>query len=453
MKVILATEETERRKVLAFELNAKYDAEVLLAANLEEAEQAITQNRDVSLLILDSALATPSLLRLAGANLKFPHVIVGTRTERQNLEVPLVKGVTLLGVVSGPRWDRQWSPLLGKYFDSNPIDEKSLIQRSFVPIRTELLLTANPLRGDVYIRLGATKHVKLFKSGDEFDRSDYERYGVGKGVTHLYLLKRDAFEFLETLSARLESILSAGTMTEDQTVQSVEESQEVVREVISATGYTHEVQILAKTTVKMVLKAMGKNPRLGKFLSRLTVADGKYISAHSVSLAQVACAMALAMKWESEMTFTKLTMAAFMHDISLSNDALAKIKTLAELEKESGHFTEAEVKDYPKHPMRSAEIVRRFEELPSDIEMIVAQHHELPDGSGFPRSLAQKQIAPLASLFIVAHEMVQDAMALKGKFELQAWIKTRESLYNAGGFKKALDALRLADAADEDQSK
>ena len=66
------------------------------------------------------------------------------------------------------------------------------------------------------------------------------------------------------------------------------------------------------------------------------------------------------------------------------NQQLAKIGTLQELRKREGEFTEKEVKSYKTHPAVAAEIAKGIDEVPPDVDTIIMQHHERPDGKGFP---------------------------------------------------------------------
>ena len=74
---------------------------------------------------------------------------------------------------------------------------------------------------------------------------------------------------------------------------------------------------------------------------------------------------------------------------------------------------------------------------------IIAQHHERPDGSGFPHQLDEKKIFPLAASFIVAEDFVntiyengiEDAL-------IEEIVLGLEERYQKGYFKKSVDALK-----------
>jgi HD-GYP domain-containing protein (c-di-GMP phosphodiesterase class II) len=62
------------------------------------------------------------------------------------------------------------------------------------------------------------------------------------------------------------------------------------------------------------------------------------------------------------------------------------------------------------HPNDASDLTLLMTEILPDVDTVVAQHHELPDGTGFPRKLSGARISPLSSVFIVAHDLVYEIM-------------------------------------------
>ena len=42
-----------------------------------------------------------------------------------------------------------------------------------------------------------------------------------------------------------------------------------------------------------------------------------------------------------------------------------------------------------------------------DVSLIIRQHHEWPDGSGFPAHLKENQISALSAVFIICHSFLE----------------------------------------------
>ena len=220
---------------------------------------------------------------------------------------------------------------------------------------------------------------------------------------------------------------------------------EVVQEMSGKLGFNKMVQEITRQSMLETIAEVRRAPRLSELLLQLRTEKEKYISSHSMLLAYVGCALSSQMEWKSDTTYQKITLASFLHDIVLKNQELARIQTLSELAQKSKRFTKEEIKEFRDHPSTGAEIARTFTEVPPDVDSIIAQHHERPDGSGFPRGLTHLRIGPLATVFIVAHDIVTylfdndiaGANVEKG-LDLDKFIEQKSKTYQMGTFKKVI---------------
>jgi HD-GYP domain-containing protein (c-di-GMP phosphodiesterase class II) len=334
------------------------------------------------------------------------------------------------------------STTLNEMIDHGFIHE-TMAPESRCRIRTKLLLSVSPLKGDIYIRLSDTKYVKLFQQGDVFDRGDLEKYTEKKGVEYLYIQKADCTLFAQKYREDLEKLLKQPVINTEQAVKSAESVHEAVQALAKTIGFTQEVQDLVKTQVKVAMKAIAASPRLSDLFSKLKAVEGKYLSTHSHLTAYLACAVASQMKWGSEQTFMKLNIACFLHDITLTNHELAAETSLKTVEANSANkYTPQEVRAYKAHAREAANLASRFSEVPPDVDAIIAQHHELPDGKGFPLGLNHTRIAPLSAIFIVAHDMAQFTIENQYVFDLNRFLAKTGEKYVGSQFKKIMTTLQ-----------
>ena len=164
-------------------------------------------------------------------------------------------------------------------------------------------------------------------------------------------------------------------------------------------------------------------------------------------LAYLGCALASQMEWSSDTTYQKITLAAFLHDVSLKNQDLAQIQSLGELAQKSKFFTKEEQKEFRNHPIAACDISKTFDEVPPDVDSIIIQHHERPDGSGFPRGITHSRIGPLSAVFIVAHDLVRYLLEnsstdlTTNNKALDSFVKLHQKSYQQGNFKKIIAAV------------
>ncbi|NUM87564.1 MAG: HD domain-containing protein [Bdellovibrionales bacterium] len=312
----------------------------------------------------------------------------------------------------------------------------------YVRIRTTLLMRMSPLPVGVYIRLSPTKYLKIFAPEDVFDAQDLQKYQDKKNIQYFFVPKENAGVFVGRLNEQLKQLLAMENISLSESQQQMEESVDAMQNLINSLGVTDEVREVVQNNVDVTMKAMGEFPELGGILKNLHANQTSYLASHSLMLAHVACALAVGVDWYSEATFQKLSMAAFLHDTALQNNDLCRVKDLQELEKKyKGQFTAKQVAEYKAHPEKAALMIAQFKEVGAEVDKIILQHHEHPYGTGFPGALNASYISPLASLFIVAHDLVDHLFDRNGVPNIEEFLLENEKKYAQGNFKKVAKAI------------
>lgn len=114
---------------------------------------------------------------------------------------------------------------------------------------------------------------------------------------------------------------------------------------------------------------------------------------HSENVAALASRIANRMRLSPDRV-ELLRLAALVHDIGkigVRDDVLLKEASLSSEERAAVQL----------HPVIAADILRPIHNT-GEIAAIVLQHHEAPDGSGYPRSLGKHEIMPEANILRVA---------------------------------------------------
>lgn len=340
--------------------------------------------------------------------------------------------------------------LLDRFITDGVLQSNLIPDDLFVKISVASLNLTQPLAIDIYLRLARDRYCRRFSKEDQVDPNDLSKYCRDSETSFIYVKKDELDGWLSSQNKELDSLLDGPT--ESQKTQEVtEENLEIVHNVVSQLGFTPKVEEIAKKTVALTLKALGNNPQLSDVLRKMRLQDGKYITSHSLMLAEIACALAHKLEWSSAPTFLKLTSAALLHDLTLANNRLARMRSPVDITKSNG-FTQDDAQNFKTHPISAAEYARKLRQLPADVDTIVLQHHEMPDGSGFPRGLYHHQISPLASVFIVAQDLLDFFMENEGandKDIFATFCEERAELYSTGNFKKILDSLSAPSSAAE----
>lgn len=108
----------------------------------------------------------------------------------------------------------------------------------------------------------------------------------------------------------------------------------------------------------------------------LSIMGGERSAAHAVNVSVLSLLLGKAMGL-SRAELAELGAAAFLHDIG-------KLMLPERVRCVDEHFSTAEYKLYQEHVLRSVELGQQIG-LSSEALVAIGQHHELADGSGFPR--------------------------------------------------------------------
>lgn len=320
-----------------------------------------------------------------------------------------------------------------------PADNESRYLPLGVPFVVRMPLTP----ADIFVKISASRFVKLFHKGSSFTPEESKRYLSKKKLRDFHLRKEDVTLVHKTMSSFLEAMLKKvprkpkSAPVDANTTQAVE----VIHDLARNLGFTPEVQKLVKNSMDSVLKEMEASPSLSGILAGMERDKGKYITSHSRMLAEVSCALAIAMEWGSDTSLKKIAMASLLHDMCLTDQKLCMIKDVAELDKRRDEFTLEQQEEYKTHTKRAALLIQGMKEVPADVDKIVYQHHELPKGTGFPEAVSHIHIHPLAATLAVAHDLVDWVIDHPGPIDIPPFVEAYKEKYSVGAFKKILKAL------------
>lgn len=290
---------------------------------------------------------------------------------------------------------------------------------------------------EVYIKLGIDKYVKISKQG-ELDSERILSY-TEKGMHDIYIqepiykdyIKKHFLTFIHKIERQQLSIKG----------QSV---QQKVYEAFHSLGLREEQKILVDNTIKENMGMIKKNKNLADFLDKMESQDN-FLSDHTFFTMYLSAWICSLQGFHHDQTIRKICLAAFFHDMSLNSKKLVHFNgTKKELEKK---YLGNEKMNLLMHPIRSAEILKDFLDLPDDASHIIREHHERPDGKGFPTGKSGNFISPLSCIFIIAHEVSHRVDYGAEKISAREIAKhimdiNREG-YNTGNFRKPMERILL----------
>jgi response regulator RpfG family c-di-GMP phosphodiesterase len=206
-----------------------------------------------------------------------------------------------------------------------------------------------------------------------------------------------------------------------------------------------KIENLSKKVNSIIKKKVQQNAKLKDLFKKIKVdPDDPYMMTHIGLLINITTGISKQMDWGSEQTLEKFILASYLHDLALGDSTkLARLGSREDIEKHED-LTPEEKKLVELHAIASKTLVENKREIPQDVHTIIEQHHERPDGKGYPNGLDHKRITPLSSIFIVAH-LLTDYIIDNPNWSIDKFVMKYKTCQKGPHFRKVfrcLDELR-----------
>lgn len=255
------------------------------------------------------------------------------------------------------------------------------------------------LVSDLYVKVGESKFVKIAKEGVEIEISRLQHFKDHK-VDFLYVRTED-FHKYTGLNLKLVSVITQSpALSQEKKMRLFRHTSEMLVQQILTSDFDKALYDNACAMTENTIKTILENNDLFEVLASLQM-RGDELYSHSVAVSVYACLVASKMGWGSVANQHKIALAGLFHDVGF--------KELPEGLHEKPRFkmTVEENKLYESHTTRGREILASIPSYPSDLTMIVGQHHERSDGQGYPGHLTAMKTHPIARLIHFADEFVE----------------------------------------------
>ncbi len=335
-------------------------------------------------------------------------------------------------------------------FFSLPINEKelgsalALLQDNVVDLKNDLkgpddlikiklkhFIQYSNESSEVYIQIHEGKFTKIIdESSNQLHDKDLLSHYMQKKLEYIYISKRfykkvideclinikkeihKSKEPLDIINiAKIQFHISlSGLQSIGISDFQIEQVSEVIEETIN--------DIVGNPECKLDLKTLCK--------------DESFLIGHSIITMIIAGAICKETGLNFHPTMKRICMAAFFHDFSLIEHELE--------EKEAKIYEIEDEKLFQvmiNHPINSAKMLPSFNEIVNDTKRIILEHHEMPNGDGYPKKLTANQIAPLSALFVLSHQIT--LCLFRNDFDktrLKDFITNNEIVFKQGNFSK-----------------
>jgi HD-GYP domain-containing protein (c-di-GMP phosphodiesterase class II) len=272
----------------------------------------------------------------------------------------------------------------------------------FVAVRISEFYSPRRVAFDVYLKLGKNKYLKVFRAGEEYSETELKAYEADRGVRFVYFEKAFRPLYISTSTALLQKLAPlAGVPTRAKFGVARILSELYLQELFLCDDETRPAAVEQGKKICSVLAAwIEAEPGLESFLLELDQTEPS-VEALSFLVGVFSSMISKRFPWKSRRTTETLLLASFFCDLGVGGlpPELAKIPPK--------RMNPAQLKKYEMHPELSYLMLQELGSLHENVLLIVRQHHEYCDGSGFPQKLPANEILMLAKVVCLAGDLVR----------------------------------------------
>lgn len=433
MKFLIVDDDKDLLEVLSMIVVSNYNVDLDEASDGQMAIDKIKTAGPFDIIICDYNMPHKNgadvFRELRKENLATPFILISTDVDKFKKQFP---DAANCGYIDKPFSEKVLMQKIEEVLSKKSMASQS---ESYLPVSIEILEKIGFPGVALFIRLNQSQFIKVVPHDANFDSNEAARFR-NKQLTHLYV---ELIEFKTLISNFRKNVFSGIDWNNVDTSEALANLQPDWNLILDSSrnfGWSDTVKTLAKENIAKSIMLIKKVPRLKECLAQLKLSTGgSRVTPHSYFLAMLATAVLKELNWATPSTLQKMTFAALLHDMELTDDIF-----LSKLHRLSGKILESELNQQTNlriysHPIKAAEFVGFWASCPPDVDKIILQHHENFDGTGFPHKLDYANIFPLAGLMIMAEDVIYNSMLNENSNPVE-YIKSREANYCRGEFTK-----------------
>ena len=288
---------------------------------------------------------------------------------------------------------------------------------------------------NLYLKIGNEKYVKIIEEGK--NSSELLEHYSEKGIKDVYLPRASVGNFLDLMFQFIHS--HSKQLDTRESIELFDLSFSIDIKGLEEIGLKRHHVDLAKTSVQAIQSKISSNKALAEAFLNLEK-TGQFSRDLSLLTLFLCSPIVNGLDWQGPQTMEKLGMAAFFQNICYTGDDLEKIEFLNMNEVQE--FEDFQKKTIVEHPRKVYDLLESVSSISSDTLNIISEHHELPDGKGYPVGLTYNNISGLSAVFIVAHNLAGYLLNSDvGPSRVREFIESLGPSYEKGSFKKPIKIL------------
>jgi putative nucleotidyltransferase with HDIG domain len=265
-----------------------------------------------------------------------------------------------------------------------PISIDEILMRSMSPV-------------NLYVQLSDSRFVLVGKAGAT--TAALTRY-KDRNIHYLYVRQTDFAILLASSISIAETVIRNPAAPDQAMMLALEPALSALYSEFSACGFNDASLAHSKLVSETTLLLCGTDPQFHKILQSLLQMRSE-VQKHALLVSALSSMIGMALGWTTPSTLEKLALGGLLHDIG-------ELKLPIEIvDKPLANMSKDEVTIYRSHAELGHQTAGLLRSLPSDVALMIYEHHELADGTGYPRGLRDLLTSPMGRVAIVANAFAE----------------------------------------------
>ncbi|MFZ5432382.1 MAG: HD-GYP domain-containing protein [Calditrichota bacterium] len=250
----------------------------------------------------------------------------------------------------------------------------------------------------------------LYKAADTELSAQKRRELMENGVTTLYVRDDDAGVYYEFVDRTVGQVVASEKISMEEKSKVLYQTSQAL---VKSTFERPQSPMLIATNEKIVTHTVSMlvaEPTVLRTMVSLFAFDYSLYT-HSVHVSVLATGLLLDLDKRPADNLRDLAMGFLLHDIG-------KSRVPSDILRKPGMLTPWEIRQMEKHPEHGSSLMQHHEKIHPRALEIIHDHHELLDGSGYPRHLSrdslslETRICSVADVFdaLTSHRVYKPAM-------------------------------------------
>ncbi len=246
----------------------------------------------------------------------------------------------------------------------------------------------------VYVKISEGKFTLIFRKGDVIDHERFESYSA-KGVRQLFIHKSERRDYISATEVLVHKIQASKSFNIPEAQKAVEElTEQTLFEIFEDKIFDEHSLRRAQTVVKTYVDLVKDDPKnLATFINLSR--QETYPCRHAIATSVFAVLLAKAALNNNDKTLSIVGLGGLLHDLGMS-------QIPEEFDNVNRKLTPVEWQKVKSHPHMGLDMIKDLKGFPEEVKLVIEQHHESWDGTGYPRGLRGPEIFYPARVVAIA---------------------------------------------------